>query len=104
MSKAQVVVGHTQLSKTVTMEVDRDFLTRVKIFGHSASQTAFVMQFKRTYERTHNTSVGFLTWRGINVEETNESKNRPQGCALEDCCPGCDQGHHCHNTARGCHM
>ena len=105
MSKAQVVVGHTQLAKTVTMEIDRDFLTRATVVGHQPSQTALVMQFKRRYEEVHRTKIGgFISWRGINLEETEESKNRPQGCALEDCCAGCDQGHHCHNTARGCYM
>lgn len=102
MAKAQVEVSHTLLTKTIIMEVDRDFLVRAQSGNNPAAEKAFAIRVRDTYNRQHGKNVHFLPWNGIAIRETAESLLRPQGCGCE--CPGCDQGHHCRIPIRDCHL
>jgi hypothetical protein len=100
---AQIVVGHTQLSQTVTMEVDRDLLTRAKSGANPAAEDKLIILFKQRYTQVHRRNVGYLPRRGLQIQETTESQQRPQGCGCD--CAGCDdQGYHCHRQDRDCYL
>lgn len=102
MSSAQVIVGHRQVSKTVTMEVDRGLLTRAKSGYNTAAEDRLIILFKQQYKRVHGRSLDYLPRAGLTIEETDESQSRPQGC---DCsCKYCDDQGHCGNASRGCHL
>lgn len=103
MANARVVVGHRQLSRTVTMEVDRDLLTRaLSGYNHAATDRLIIM-LKDRYKQVHGRGVGYLPRDGLLVEETTESAQRPQGCGCD--CTGCDdQGYHCHREDKDCYL
>jgi hypothetical protein len=104
VSKVQVVVKHPLLSRPITMEIDRDFLTLAQSGYNPAAQTALAIQIKNAYNEHYGQTVSFLPWSGTMIEETEKSKDQPRGCALDDCCAGCDQGYHCHRQDHGCYM
>ena len=102
MANAQIIVGHTQLSQTVTMEVDRDLLARAKSGSNPAAIDKLIILFKQRYKQVHGRSVGFLPRRGLQIDETPQSQQRPQGC---DCdCKYCDDQGHCRRADKGCHL
>lgn len=103
MSKAQVVISHTLLSESLTMEVDRDLLTYAIRGRNTQARNKIVLLFKERYLKELGRSVTtYLPWDGLGINETEESTNRPQGCGCK--CAGCDQGYHCCNEQRGCYL
>lgn len=102
MTTAQIVVGHRQVSKTVTMDVTRSLLTRALSGYDTAAEDRVIILFKQQYKLVHGRSLGYLPRAGLTIEETAESQHRPQGC---DCsCKYCDDQGHCRNASRGCHL
>ena len=97
---AQVVVGHKQASRTVTMEIPRSLFQQANSGYNHAAETRVLMMFKDEYKRVHKRGLGFLNSGELSMTETSESQARPQGCGCE--CPGCDQGHHCRKEDRDC--
>lgn len=98
-----MVVSHVLLSRTITLEVERNFLTRAQSGHNEGAEKALAIRVRDAYNKQYGQNVRFLPWRGISIQETPQSQQRPQGCGCS--CAGCDeQGRHCHKADRDCHL
>lgn len=103
MTNAEIVVSHVLLSRTITLEVDRDFLTRAQSGYNEGAEKALAILVRDTYNQKYRQNVRYLPWRGIKIQESPQSQLRPQGCGCS--CAGCDdQGRHCHKADRDCYL
>lgn len=67
------------------------------------AQRGIMAEYKRAYQNQHGVVIhNWLEFDQLELKETEASIRQPTGCGCE--CPGCDQGHHCRKSTKGCHL